>query len=263
MTVKVTDTKMMAHLPLLAHPDPEHTLVICFGMGTTYRSALAHGGRVTAVELVPEVLEAFDYFHLDASEVKRNPKGRRIAGDGRNFLKLTRERYDVITIDPPPPIDAAGVNHLYSRDFIQLARSRLKPGGILAHWIPAPGTHSGVDDPDTFRMLVKTFVKSFRSVSAKKSISNLGLHLLGSDTPIDWSQRRIVSRVMSPKVAADLDEWDRIPREFWAQVRPLDASRAESMDAEEVTDDRPRLEFYLVEVLRDGKKKMFWGPDYR
>jgi spermidine synthase len=50
MTRKVTDTKLMAHLPMLIHPEPENALVICFGMGTTYRSAIAHGGRVTAVE---------------------------------------------------------------------------------------------------------------------------------------------------------------------------------------------------------------------
>jgi spermidine synthase len=263
MTMKVTDTKMMAHLPLLVHPDPEDTLVICFGMGTTYRSALTHGGRVTAVELVPEVLEVFDYYHLDAAEVIRNPKGRRVAGDGRNFLKLTRDRYDVITIDPPPPIDAAGVNHLYSRDFIELARSRLEPGGILAHWIPAPGTHSGVDDMDTFRMLAKTFVSRFRHVSMMRSLGNTGLHLLGSDSPIDSSEPRIRARLGSPEVAADLEEWDRLPRDFWTRIRPLDASRGETMDVEEVTDDRPRLEFHLVKMLGDGRKKRFLGPDYR
>ncbi len=128
----------MAHLPMLVHPNPEDTLVICFGMGTSYRSAITHGGRVTTVELVDEVFAAFDHFFDDADEVRVYPDGRMITNDGRNFLKLTRDRYDVITIDPPPPIDGAGVGHLYSYDFLELARARLKPDGIMAHWIPAP-----------------------------------------------------------------------------------------------------------------------------
>jgi spermidine synthase len=120
MTVKVTDTKMMAHLPMLLHPKPENTLVICFGMGTTFRSAISHNGSVTAVELIKEVYEAFPYFYNDADRVRAYPKGNLIINDGRTFLKLTQDRYDVITIDPPPPIDAAGVNNLYSKDFLNL-----------------------------------------------------------------------------------------------------------------------------------------------
>lgn len=102
MTAKVTDTKMMAHFPMLLHPDPQDTLVICFGMGTTYRSAVSHGGKVTVVELVKEVLEDFHFFHGDAKEVRAYANGKMIVNDGRNFLKLTKDRFDVITIDPPP-----------------------------------------------------------------------------------------------------------------------------------------------------------------
>src|SRR5690606_34538719 len=101
MTLKVTDVKLMAHLPMLVHPDPQRVLVICFGMGTTYRSALTHGAEVTAVELVPEVFEAFPQFFADAEALRDDPKGRLIANDGRSFLHLTRERFDVITVDPP------------------------------------------------------------------------------------------------------------------------------------------------------------------
>src|SRR5262249_12688512 len=139
-------------------------LVICFGMGTTFRSAMSHGGHVTAVELVPEVLDAFPVFHPDAAAVRRDPRGRLLAGDGRNFLLLTRQRFDVITIDPPPPIDGAGVNHLYSRDFLRLARSRLRPGGVMAHWIPYPGTGSGVADWPTFARLLHSFADVFPAV---------------------------------------------------------------------------------------------------
>jgi predicted membrane-bound spermidine synthase len=46
-------------------------------------------------------------------------------------------RYDVITLEPPPP-SAAGVANLYSRDFYELARARLAPAGLVAQWWPLP-----------------------------------------------------------------------------------------------------------------------------
>ena len=127
MTIKVFATKAMAHLPLIAHGEAEDTLVVCLGMGTTLRSALAYGGRVDVVELVPQVVDAYDRFYPDRDRVLNNPRTRVLVNDGRNFLMMTDKKYDVITIDPPPPIDSSGVNNLYSREFLQLVRDHLKP----------------------------------------------------------------------------------------------------------------------------------------
>jgi spermidine synthase len=254
MTRKATDTKMMAHLPMLLHPDPKDTLVICFGMGTTYRSAISYGGNVTVVELVKEVLDAFDYFYKDADRVRAYAKGRIIVNDGRNFLKLTRQKFDVITIDPPPPIDAAGVNNLYSREFIELAKSRLKRGGIMAHWMPFPGTMSGVDDKETFVMLVQTFTQAFPHVAVLRSYHSAGLHVLGSMEPLDISMDRIEQRLLKKETADDLREWDAVP---FSSFQDIKLFRPPAGDDMLVTDDRPRLEFYLVRTLREGGKKMF------
>ncbi|HSJ99147.1 MAG TPA: hypothetical protein VLC53_18870, partial [Myxococcota bacterium] len=269
MTAKLTDTKMMAHLPLLVHPKPEDTLVICFGMGTTFRAALSHGGKVTAVELVPEVLEAFDQFFADADQVRRNPNGRLIANDGRNFLKLTRERFDVITVDPPPPIDAAGVTHLYSQEFVALARERLAPGGLFAHWLPFPGTGSGIESAQTFRMLLKTITVEFPHVLVAQAINGVGLHVLASSEPIEIDREAIARRLADPAVAADLNEWQPVPLAFFDRLEPpseLDfvlqrgprtvRIRGNGLDAvPPLTDDRPRLEFDLWWSLRHGQPK--------
>lgn len=260
MTVKATDTKMMAHLPMLLHPDPQDTLVICLGMGTTYRSALSHGGKVTVVELVQEVVEAFDRFHADAPKLKSDPRGRMVVNDGRNFLKLTRESFDVITVDPPPPIDAAGVNNLYSKEFLELAQARLKPGGIMAHWIPYPGTMSGVDDDETADMLLATFAQVFPYVYVHSSGAGLGIHVLGSRQPIPISQPAIEKRLSNKAVARDMNEWDRVPRGFLSTgwITPLPRHLA----MRGTTDDKPLLEFFLLKTAHAGGKKMhasnFW-----
>lgn len=273
MTAKLTDTKMMAHLPMLLHPNPQETLVVCFGMGTTFRSALTHGGRVTAVELVPEVFEAFDAFYADAADVRANPNGRMRVNDGRNFLKLTRQRFDVITVDPPPPIDGAGVTNLYSREFVTLARQRLAPGGIFAHWLPLPGTYSGLESLSTLQMLLKTIAAEFPHVMVTQAVNGVGLHVLASETPIQLDLQRIAARLEDPRVAGDLREWQPVPLGFFSQLQPWDALSLTLVQGnrrllitvsgiEEVpllTDDRPRLEFDLWRSLRRGQPKFYSG----
>lgn len=253
MTRKATDTKMMAHLPMLLHPNPENTLVICLGMGTTYRSALAYGKRVTVVELVKEVADALDYFYEDAAALKAHPGGRIVVNDGRSFLNITKDTFDVITIDPPPPIDAAGVNNLYSKEFLELARKHLKKGGIMAHWMPLPGTMSGVDDLETLSRLVRTFAQVFPYTYFRKSIHNIGLHVIGSMEPIMISPDAVRNNLANKKVLDDISEWDKVPSEYfstgWILFPPPD------LVGPVITDDEPFLEFYLLRTLRTGGKK--------
>ena len=260
MTARVTDTKMMAHVPLLLHPDPEDTLVICFGMGTTYRSAVSHGRSVTVVELVDEVFEAFPFFHLDAEQVRAYPRGRMVTNDGRSFLKLSSARYDVITVDPPPPIDGAGVNHLYSLDFLELARDRLKPGGLMTHWIPLPGSLAGVDDWETFGMLLRTFAEAFPHTLEIPSGNRIGVHVVGSMQPIEVSDERIRARLADPNVARDASEWGSVTSDYFGSTIPIDRDAVQHLPL--VTDDRPNLEFGWIRAWRGGMprlmRRIYW-----
>ncbi len=254
MTVKTFATKAMAHLPIALHGGAEDTLVICFGMGTSYRSALSYGGRVDVVELVPEVLDVFGQFYGDADEVRRNPSGRMIVNDGRNFLLVTPKRYDVITVDPPPPIDAAGVNNLYSQEFMELMRDRLKPGGIAAHWIPAPGRASGLYDQHTVHMLMGTFMRVFPEVRVFPHPH--GWHLIGSMQPLAIDDARMDALFARPAVAADLNEysWEPFDRQQLLKELPVTPElRRELMAISPVTDSEPYLEFNLIRNLLAGR----------
>jgi spermidine synthase len=133
-------TKVMAHLPLaFLQNKPVSSLVICFGMGTTYRSLLSWNIEATAVELVPSVVDAFAYYFDDADLILNNPMGKIVIDDGRRFLMRTSETFDVITIDPPPPVEAAGSSLLYSEEFYDLVKLHLNEGGILQQWFPYGG----------------------------------------------------------------------------------------------------------------------------
>ena len=173
--------KLMAHLPMAMLQSPaQSVLVICFGMGTTFRSALSWPVKVTAVELLPSVKEAFGYFHSDAQQVLANPNGRIIIDDGRRFLRRSTEKFDVITIDPPPPIGTASSSLLYSTEFFQLIKEHLRTGGILQEWY-FPASNKLVCEA-LARSLAKSFpyVKVFGSAGAQ----SVGYFFLASERPI-------------------------------------------------------------------------------
>ena len=137
MTKLTPITKFMVHLPLAFHlGKPESALIICFGMGTSYRLALSWDIDTTAVELVPSVTKAFGFYHTNAAQILANPKGHVVIDDGRRFLRRTREKFDVIVIDPPPPVETAGSSLLFSAEFYALAKQHLNPHGILQAWFP-------------------------------------------------------------------------------------------------------------------------------
>ena len=122
MTSLTPITKMMAHLPMASLPaPPRNVLILCFGMGTSFRSALSWNVPVSVAELVPSVPLLFGYFHADALQLLQSPHARVVIDDARRFLERTQESFDVIVRDPPPPMEAAGSSLLYSTEFYELA----------------------------------------------------------------------------------------------------------------------------------------------
>jgi spermidine synthase len=245
-------TKMMAHLPLafLDHP-PQTALVICFGMGTTFRSLHSWGIRVTAVELVPSVPRLFGYYHSDAQSVLDSPLSHVAIDDGRRYLERTREQFDVITIDPPPPLQAAGSSLLYSEQFYRLARQHLRPGGILQQWLPTLPS----EDPIDVAAVARSIRESFAYVRAFKD--DFGIHFLCSDQPIpERDGQELVARMPAAAVN-DLTEWnspsedgpsgatDQLDDLLSDEVQ-IDTLVAASPKTPALTDDRPINEYYIL-----------------
>jgi predicted membrane-bound spermidine synthase len=131
--------KLFAYLPAALHPKIERALLICFGVGMT-ASALTDLPDLRSLEVVDvssDVLDMADIVHTDpARHPLRDPRVRTRVEDGRFFLQTTAARYDLITGEPPPP-KMAGVASLYTREYFELVKERLNPGGIATHWLPA------------------------------------------------------------------------------------------------------------------------------
>jgi predicted membrane-bound spermidine synthase len=193
--------KFMAHLPMsFIDHKPTKALVICFGMGTTYRSLLTWDADITAVELVPSVAKSFGYFHDDAESVLRKKNGRIVIDDGRRFLNRTKDMYDVIVIDPPPPVQAAGSSLLYSSDFYAVLRRHLKPGGVLQTWYPEP-------NGPTLSAVARSLLESFKCVRCYRSVEGWGYHFFASNQPITVPSSQQMLQRMPAAAVKDLCEW--------------------------------------------------------
>lgn len=249
ITYKTPITKVMAHLPLafLEQP-PESALVICFGMGTTLRSLSSWGIEVTAIELVPSVRDSFVYFFEDAAKVAGDPKNHIEIDDGRRFLNRSRATFDVITLDPPPPIEAAGSSLLYSTEFYDAVKSRLAQRGILHAWFPGK-------DSETFDAVLRSVLKSFPHVKVFQSFEGWGFHMLASREPLKTPTADEMLARMPENARRDLMEWttDRDLPAFLADILGKELSPHDLLQGATptfITDDRPFNEYYLLRWLR-------------
>ncbi len=248
MTKLTPITKFMVHLPMAFHQGrPRSALIICFGMGTSFRSALSWGVDTTAVELVPSVPKAFGFYFADATNCLNNPNAHIIVDDGRRFLMRTRRKFDVIVIDPPPPWQSAGSSLLYSTEFYSLARRRLNPHGILQMWFPG-------GDPLTDQAVLHSFQGSFPYVHYSCSVEGWGVHMLGSVDPIEnLTPGQAVAR-MPLAAKQDLMEWSNTNNltNYWAEVLSRDFPSEAFLIPNpgiRLTDDRPYNEYFLLRSL--------------
>jgi len=240
--------RLQALLPLIVHGgEPRSALVIGMGTGITAGALLAWPGlqeRVVA-ELLPAVVRAAPQFKGNYG-LTQDPRMQVRVRDGRRELLASAQRYDLITLEPPPP-SAAGVVNLYSSDFYRLAAGRLNDGGLVAQWLPLPTQN----DEDT-----RSLVRSFLDVFPHATLWTTEFHemmLVGSAQPITLDAARIQARYAQPEVKQALREvgidsaaalmatWvgDRAALERYAGAAPA------------VTDDRPRIE-YATWVRRDA-----------
>jgi spermidine synthase len=248
MTSLTVDTKLMGYLSKAYRPQARDFLVIAFGMGSTYRSGLRLGMHTDAVELSPTVPSRMPVFFPDAGRYLQHPDGRVITSDGRNYVRLSRDRYDLIAVDPAPPIESAGSVVLYTHQFLTEGKARLRDGGVFMLWMPYA---LPLDD---FKEHIRTFAGVFAHVRLLLSPGRHGVFMFGSDAPLELTEPAIRQILGSEAAIGDLNDVpDHPPTDAAGWVRAV--RRAEWLADEQVsrfagpgpviTDDRPRSEYFL------------------
>ena len=231
---------------------PQDMLVICFGIGTTLRSASIYEDvNTTVVELVPAEFECFKYFYDNAEEIQKQKNVKFVADDGRNFLLCSRDKYDIISIDPSPPIYGAGNVNLYSQEFFKLCRERLKQEGILCLWFP---TGLVALKEDTY-YLIKTFYSVFPDMSIWESPRGYGIYLMGRMKDSDIDKNKIEKAFTNSKFLEDITEFDGIcdtPQKLLGMKvnMPPEMMKDILQNASLITDDYPFTEFPLWRYVK-------------
>ncbi len=148
--------RLLAHVPLLLHPNPKTVAVLGLGSGVTLGSALTHPvERADVLEISPEVVEASRFFEPENGAALSDPRTRLILGDGRTHILLGQTQYDAIISEPSNPW-MAGIAALFTQEFFEAAKARLTPGGVLCQW-----AHTYDISGDDLKSIVATFASVF------------------------------------------------------------------------------------------------------
>jgi spermidine synthase len=130
--------RMMGHLPALLHGSAKSILIVGFGAGTTAGAFVPYPDvqSITICELEPLIPPASNqYFAAQNYRVLDDPRTRVIYDDARHFISTTPDKFDIITTDPIHPF-VKGTSALYSREYYEVVKQHLNPGGVVAQWLP-------------------------------------------------------------------------------------------------------------------------------
>jgi predicted membrane-bound spermidine synthase len=165
---------LLAHLPMLAKPGSKDVFVFGLGSGISAGALLSYPvEKIVIAENCEPVVRASQFFTNWNRRVLDDPHTHLWHEDARTVLKLNPQLYDVIVAEPSNPW-TVGIGSVFSREFYQLAASRLKPGGIMAQWFHVYEMHDGIVE-----LVLRTFNSVFPRVEIWDSCSG-DIILLGS-----------------------------------------------------------------------------------
>jgi spermidine synthase len=241
-----TYMQAMGFVPMALHPAPKRVLVIGFGTGNTLGTAsLFPGAEVHGVEIDENVLEFSKWFSQWNHDVLNRPNTKMFIQDGRAYLKWTESTYDVIIMEPMSPLQA-GVVNLYSKEFYELALSRLKEDGLLVQWLPLH-----LVGPEDARSITHTFDQVFPEFSVWNSFLTRIVMLVGSRNPVTLDKNHFETLMGNAQLKHMAEEMKVNSFLDFADFYITDGKQLSHFltGAGEITDDSPLLEFSSVSLL--------------
>lgn len=190
--------RKQGYLPLLLHEDPRSVLEIGVGSGIGFTPVALDDRveRAEVVEISPGVVRAVSYFSKENHDVLAHPKVHVHIEDGRNYLLLTPNKYDLIILGLFTTYQSH-VGYLFTQELYRLCRNRLRPGGMLWQWIAL--SELPLEN-------LKVIISTLRSVYRHVYVWEKGAYvaLLGADRPLVVDLARLRQRLARTCHADDL-----------------------------------------------------------
>jgi len=242
---------LLALLPAILADEPSDCFVIGYGTGVTAGElgVLFDVHRVEVAEISSGVIDAaplFDYGNQDAS---LNPKVQVLRTDAYRALLRSSRRYGVIVSEPSNPW-RVGVEMLYSREFLEVARGRLAPGGVYAQWF-----HLYEVDTATVNLVLRTYASVFDHVSIWFT-TNLDVIFLGFERPdhaLDLARLRARFQRSDYRRAFRRIEIQSLPALLTHEIVPLGAIHAVRLMGDVHTLRRPVLSHRAARAFFRGE----------
>jgi spermidine synthase len=193
--------RLLGDMPALFHRDPKSVLVVGFGAGVTAGSFVVQPTveKITICELEPLVPPAAaEYFKNENYNVKNDPRVRIRYDDARRFILTSKENFDIVTSDPIHPW-VKGMSSIYSKQYFELVKKHLRPGGIVTQWVPLYES-----DLATVKSELATFFDVFPNATVwSNDINGEGYDvvLLGTVEPLHLDVDELEARWSSPEYA--------------------------------------------------------------
>ncbi|HEY8155936.1 MAG TPA: fused MFS/spermidine synthase, partial [Myxococcota bacterium] len=180
-------------LPALLADKIERAFVVGYGLGMTVGelASLSSMREVVVAEISPGVIEAAPLFDEESLGASKHPAVEIVNSDAYRALIRSQEKFDAIASIPSHTY-VAGVEMLFSREFLEAARDRLAPGGVYLQWFNTYGIQG--DEAEPTAMALRTFAEVFPTVAV----------WYGTGTEL------LILGLMDDRDALDLDRIERL-----------------------------------------------------
>jgi len=240
--------RMLGQMSALFTNDPKSVLVVGFGAGVTAGSFVTHPGikRIVICEiepLIPQVVST--YFTRENYNVAHDPRVQIVYDDARHFILTTKEKFDVITSDPIHPW-VKGAATLYTKEYFELVKQHLNPGGVVTQWVPLYESY-----PDVVKSEVATFFNVFPDGTIwSNDIQGKGYDVLlaGHATPQSINIDSLQARLAKPENSRVLESLQEVGFNSGLSLLSTYAGQARDLapwlqDAEINRDSNLRLQY--------------------
>ena len=248
---------LSGHIPMLLRPGAENVLVVGLGSGITCGAVLRHESvaRLDTVEISPEVVEGARLFKKANDDVLNNERMHLAVEDAKSFLKLTEHDYDVIISEPSNPW-LAGVSGVFSAEYYENCRSKLKDGGVMAQWVQLYETNN-----EALQTVLATFASVFPHLSIWMGMES-DLILIGSKEPLSIDLAALEARFYQPEIHDHFKQIDilRFPVFLTTEVVSHANGYFTTPDEAPVHSDFfPRLEYLAQRGFFERRVATYWN----
>jgi spermidine synthase len=256
--------RMLGHLPAILHRKPQSVLIVGFGAGVTAGTFVLHPDmkRIVICEmepLIPQMVKP--YFHNEHYNVLDDARTQVVYDDARHFVLTTPEKFDIITSDPIHPF-VKGSATLYSKEYFEMVKRKLNPGGVVTQWVPLYES-----DMDTVRSEIATFFQVFPDGMVFSNELNGGGYdvvLLGQASPAKIDVDAAADRMNSPQYGRVAQSLQEVGFQSMTQLLGTYAGSATDLrpwlEGAQINRDRNlRLQYLAGMALNNSKEGEIYG----